>query len=84
MHGMHAHYFNNENDYDEFVDDLCKILRNERFVVCMSAENRGGAFLSDESAPNEAMLRSEYGNDIKFVCSYWDSSRDVTFEPCNK
>lgn len=82
--GWHAHYYNNKYDYNEFADDLCKILHNERFVVCMLAEYRGGAFLSDESIPNEELLRNEYGNDIKFVCSYWDSSMDVTFEPCNR
>ena len=79
----HAHYSDDEEEYQLFLDDLLGILENRKFTACAYREGRWcGSMLSEAEVPNESDLRNEFfGEDKVIECNYWDAGKNIIFRP---
>ncbi len=77
----HTHFYDETGTYEEFFDILKGIVHNEKIVVCTYQNDKwSGSFLWHGTEPDMEEIREEIGRGKKCVCSFWDSSKDVTFE----
>lgn len=77
----HAHYEPAIGAYQDFIYDLQDILNNNKCTIC-AYDNEGWCLssLSETDKPDIDQLRKDYGTYKRFVCSYWDCSKNVVFE----
>lgn len=79
--GWHDHYYAEMSEYELFKENLNDIFNNKRFTVCTFTDNKPSCVcLSETEEPDIKSLREEFGFDTKIVCSFWDSSKNVTFD----
>ncbi|MDE5564690.1 MAG: hypothetical protein K2I93_06005 [Oscillospiraceae bacterium] len=78
----HAHYGAYEEYFRMFLDDLMGILQSKRCTVCGYRDGKWcGSDLSDKGVPDLSEILEEFGEDKQVVCSFWDKSKNVTYEP---
>lgn len=78
----HTHYVAFPEAYAHFIDDLSEILSNRKCTICSYAQDLPRcSMLSDTVSPDIADLREEFGADKTIRLHFWDSSRDIVYEP---
>ncbi len=76
----HTHYYNDLSEYELFIENLTDIFNNRKFAVSAFLEDMAVCvFLSETAEPDITSLREEVGTDKIIVCSFWDSSKNITF-----
>ncbi len=77
----HDHYYNDLSEYELFIENLTDIFNNRKFTVSTFLKDRAGcAFLSETAEPDIISLREEVGTDKTILCSFWNSSKNITFD----
>ena len=76
----HTHYYNDLSEYELFIENLTDIINNKKFAVSAFLEDRAVCvFLSETAEPDITSLQEEVGTDKTILCSFWDSSKNITF-----
>ena len=85
----HAHYYFDEDDYEEFKGDLTDLFSGNAYSMCCYAGDKWIYSTFQRGSPDREYLIKrdidmgyyikKYGS-VKVVCKYWESGKSVTFD----
>ena len=81
-HNHYYDYYEGVDGYQLFLSDLFDILENRKFTVCVYFENEWHcSWLEAGEFPDIDKIRKDIReDDMKAVCSFWDSGKDIVFQ----